>query len=255
MILPSEYLGPKNATTAGERRGAAIKRALDVALSSIGLILLLPVFVLIAAAIALDSRGPIIYAQERIGLNRRRASGNGNGDGNGNGSRHNGHHGNGASAPTAPERRRSDCYGRPFKIYKFRSMIVDAEKNTGPVWAAKSDSRITRVGAFLRKTRLDETPQLWNVLRGDMSLVGPRPERPTFVVELAQSFPDYPQRCTTLPGITGLAQVKWQYDTSLETVNRKLEYDLYYVRHRRLLLDLKILAATVKVMARGEGAH
>jgi lipopolysaccharide/colanic/teichoic acid biosynthesis glycosyltransferase len=261
MILPAEYLRPKATTTVGERRGAAIKRSVDVVLSSIGLLVLTPVFAVIALAIKLDSRGPIIYAQERIGLNRRRAaSGNGaSGNGNGHGSRHNGHNGhNGHGAvilPMTPERRGSDCYGRPFKIYKFRSMIMDAEKNTGPVWAAKSDSRITRIGAILRKTRLDETPQLWNVLRGDMSLVGPRPERPTFVVELAQSLPDYPQRCTTLPGITGLAQVKWHYDTSIETVNRKLEYDLYYVRHRRLLLDLKILAATVKVMARGEGAH
>jgi lipopolysaccharide/colanic/teichoic acid biosynthesis glycosyltransferase len=203
-----------------------------------------------------------------VGLNRRRlfagngspANGNGTGNGNGNGNGH-GHgdgHGNGAAHPataTSSDRRRRDCYGRPFKIYKFRSMILDAERNTGPVWAAKSDSRITRVGAILRKTRLDETPQLWNVLLGDMSLVGPRPERPTFVLELAETLPEYPQRCNTLPGITGLAQVKWQYDTSIETVNRKLEYDLYYVRHRRLLLDLKIMAATVKVMARGDGAH
>jgi len=270
MILPAEYQGPRETTPEGEARGRAIKRGLDVALSSVGLVLLLPVFGLIALAIKLDSRGPIIYAQERIGLNRRRrASGSGNGHGNGhsnghahgnghsNGNGHETHHnGNGATVlHLTPERRRSDCYGRPFKIYKFRSMIVDAEKHTGPVWAAKSDSRITRIGGILRKTRLDETPQLWNVLRGDMSLVGPRPERPTFVVELTQSLPDYPQRCSTLPGITGLAQVKWQYDTSIETVNRKLEYDLYYVRHRRLLLDLKILAATVKVMARGEGAH
>ena len=252
MILPSEYLGPKTTASASERRDAAVKRVIDVILSSIGLILLLPVFGLIAIAIKIDSRGPMLYSQERVGLNRRRrfegngASANGNGHANGSD--------NGA-ATTSSERRNRDCYGRPFKIYKFRSMVVDAERNTGPVWAAKSDSRITRVGAVLRKTRLDETPQLWNVLLGDMSIVGPRPERPTFVLELAETLPDYPQRCNTLPGITGLAQVKWQYDTSIETVNRKLEYDLYYVRHRRLLLDLKIMAATVKVMARGDGAH
>lgn len=244
MILPSEYLGPKTGLSASDRRAAAVKRALDVTLASVGLLILLPVFGLIAVAIKLDSKGPVLYGQVRVGLNRRsRRVGNGNGNGNGIG-----------HAPTA-ERRQRDGYGQPFKIYKFRSMVTDAEKNTGPVWAAKSDSRITRVGAFLRKTRLDETPQLWNVLRGDMSIVGPRPERPTFVVELTQTLPDYPQRCNTLPGITGLAQVKWQYDTSIETVNRKLEYDLYYVRHRRLLLDLKIMAATVKVMARGDGAH
>jgi lipopolysaccharide/colanic/teichoic acid biosynthesis glycosyltransferase len=224
-----------------------------VTLSSVGLLVLLPVFGLIALAIRIDSPGHILYEQVRVGLNRRRREGSGNGNGNGNGNGHG--NGNGNGRALSAERRKRDGYGRPFKIYKFRSMVTDAEKNTGPVWAAKSDSRITRVGAILRKTRLDETPQLWNVLRGDMSIVGPRPERPTFVVELTQTLPDYPQRCDTLPGITGLAQVKWQYDSSIETVNRKLAYDLYYVRHRRLLLDLKIMAATVKVMARGDGAH
>jgi lipopolysaccharide/colanic/teichoic acid biosynthesis glycosyltransferase len=134
-------------------------------------------------------------------------------------------------------------------------MVVDAERNTGPVWAAAKDNRITRLGRFLRKTRLDEMPQLWNVLRGDMSIVGPRPERPMFVASITESLPEYPKRCSALPGITGLAQVKSRYDSSIETVNRKLAYDLYYVRHGRLLLDLKIMAATVKVMARGEGAH
>lgn len=240
MILPSEYLGPKTGLSASDRRAAAVKRATDVTLASLGLLVLLPVFGLIALAIKLDSPGPILYAQVRVGLNRRRE---GNGKGNGNG-----------CTPTV-DRRQGNGYGRPFRIFKFRSMVTDAEKNTGPVWAAKSDSRVTRIGAILRKTRLDETPQLWNVLRGDMSIVGPRPERPTFVVELTQTLPDYPRRCNTLPGITGLAQVKWQYDTSIETVNRKLDYDLYYLRHRHLILDLKIMAATVKVMARGDGAH
>ena len=111
------------------------------------------------------------------------------------------------------------------------------------------------MGKVLRKTRLDEFPQLWNVLRGDMSLVGPRPERPSFVLSLSESLPDYPKRCFALPGITGLAQVKSKYDTSIETVNRKLAYDLYYVRHSRFMLDFKIMVATLKVMARGEGAH
>jgi lipopolysaccharide/colanic/teichoic acid biosynthesis glycosyltransferase len=240
MILPSEYLGPKTGASAGDLHASGVKRAIDVVLSTVGLLALLPVFSIVAVAINLDSAGPILYAQERVGLNRRKARAR-NGNGNG-------------TAP-ASERREGDCCGRPFKIYKFRSMVVDAEKNTGAVWASKNDSRITRLGTFLRKSRIDETPQLWNVLKGDMSLVGPRPERPKFVVELSRSLPDYPQRCEALPGITGLAQVKWQYDTSVETVNRKLQYDLYYVRNRRLLLDLKIMAATVKVMARGEGAH
>lgn len=249
MILPSEYSGSKARSHASA--GAQthfLKRSLDIILSAGALLVLSPVFAIVALAIKLDSPGPVIYAQERVGLNRRRSR-NGNGNGNGNGS----HPEN--EMPAGWDRREADCYGRPFKIYKFRSMVTDAERNTGPVWASASDSRVTRLGKILRKTRLDEFPQLWNVLRGDMSLVGPRPERPTFVVSLTKEIPDYPRRCEALPGITGLAQVKWRYDTSVETVNRKLQYDLYYVRHGRLLLDLKIMAATFKVMARGEGAH
>ena len=171
----------------------------------------------------------------RVGINRRRPRRN-------------------DSAP-ATERRKADAFGRPFKIYKFRSMVSDAERNTGPVWASAKDSRITRVGRFLRRTRLDEVPQLWNVLLGDMALVGPRPERLNFVQSLSVSIPDYPKRCSALPGITGLAQVKSRYDTSVDSANRKLQYDLYYLKNGRILLDLKIMAATVKVMARGEGAH
>ncbi|MGE5176531.1 MAG: sugar transferase [Hyphomicrobiales bacterium] len=253
MILPSEYSRRTRPAQASDHGYLRWKRALDVMLAGIGLLLLAPVFALVALAIKLDSRGPVIYAQERVGLNRRRrasgdAAGNGDGVGSGDGT------GNGVSR-SERERRRSDCYGRPFAIYKFRSMITDAERKTGPVWAAASDSRITRVGRVLRKTRLDETPQLWNVLKGDMSIVGPRPERPTFVLSLTEKLPEYPRRCEALPGITGLAQVKWHYDTSIETTRRKLDYDLYYVRNGRLLLDLKIMAATVRVMARGDGAH
>jgi len=236
MILPSEW----RPTTARRARrhavAAAIKRSIDLVLASIGLLLLLPVFAIIAVLVKLDSRGPVLYAQERIGQNRRRSP-------------------RGSATRESRDRRKADAFGRPFKIYKFRSMIVDAERNSGPVWASAQDSRITRAGQILRRTRLDEFPQLWNVVRGDMSIVGPRPERPTFVKALAGSIPDYPMRCSAIPGITGLAQVKSRYDTSLESVSRKLQYDLYYVTHGRLLLDLKIMAATVKVMARGDGAH
>jgi len=236
MIFPSELLSKQQRSeTDPSPFYSGLKRALDVVLSAIGLLILLPVFAILAVAIKLDSRGPVFYAQERIGKNRRRSRDRETGNGN--------------------DRRRVDTFGRPFTIYKLRSMVVDAEKNSGPVWAAKADARITRLGGFLRKTRLDETPQLLNVLRGEMSVVGPRPERPSFVVTLAEKLPDYPKRCSALPGITGLAQVKSRYDSSIETVNRKLQYDLYYVRHGRLMLDLKIMAATVKVMARGEGAH
>ena len=234
MILPSEYLAKRvTSDVVADRPYAILKRGFDVVLSGLGLLCLLPLFAIVAVAIKLDSPGPIVYSQVRVGLNRRR----------------------GGEPPRDGERRRADSFGRPFKIYKFRSMVVDAEKGTGPVWATKTDSRVTRLGGFLRKTRIDETPQLWNVLLGDMSIVGPRPERPTFVRSFAESLPGYSQRCAALPGITGLAQVKSQYDSSIETVNRKLQYDLYYVRYGRLMLDLKIMAATVKVMARGEGAH
>ena len=214
--------------------GHVLKRAIDVTGSLAGLVVMLPVFALIAIAIRLDSRGPILYGQERVGLNRRR---------------------NG-SVPEAPgERRRLNRFGRPIKVYKFRSMVANAEQETGPIWAAPEDDRITRVGRILRKTRLDEFPQLWNVLRGEMSLVGPRPERLFFVEKLDREIPGYALRCDATPGITGLAQVKNGYDSSLDSVHRKLQYDLYYLQNRRLALDLKIMAETVKVMASGEGAH
>lgn len=241
MILPSEYAKGSVTVRSTGRIYARLKRTLDVLASSIGLILLLPIWVLVACAIRLDSKGPIFYAQERVGKNRRRGPRRAADPASG-------------PRPGAPDRRKADCYGRVFEIYKFRSMVVDAERHTGPVWATQKDARVTRVGKILRKTRLDETPQLWNVLRGDMSLVGPRPERPNFVVSLTRTLPDYPNRCQALPGVTGLAQVKWRYDTSVETVNRKLQYDLYYLRHGRLLLDLKIMAATLRVVVRGDGA-
>jgi lipopolysaccharide/colanic/teichoic acid biosynthesis glycosyltransferase len=235
MLLPAEL---KNRDQDGPSTADVLyswfKRSLDILLSSVGLLVMAPVFVVIAAVIKVDSRGPVLYGQERIGLNRRRSRG---------------------TRRSTDERRKRDTLGRPFKIWKFRTMIVDAEKDTGAVWAQANDSRITRVGKILRNSRLDEFPQLWNVLRGDMCLVGPRPERPSFVLSLSESLPDYPKRCFALPGITGLAQVKSKYDTSIETVNRKLAYDLYYVRHGRIMLDFKIMVATLKVMARGEGAH
>jgi lipopolysaccharide/colanic/teichoic acid biosynthesis glycosyltransferase len=234
VILPSEWVDSERSARFQESLGPLFKRAIDVTLASIGMVILLPVFASIAIGIKLDSPGPILYFQERIGRNRRQRR---------------------ETLSAGKERRNADAFGRPFMIYKFRTMVADAERNTGPVWASAEDSRVTRLGRFLRRSRLDETAQLWNVLRGDMSLVGPRPERPTFVQSLSVSLPDYPKRCAALPGITGLAQVKSRYDTSVESVSRKLQYDLYYLKNGRLLLDLKIMAATVKVMARGDGAH
>lgn len=233
MILPSEWLATKRSTSDGAP-GTWPKRVLDLVVASTGVLVLLPVFLLVAIAIKLDSRGPAFYAQERVGINRRRRLN---------------------SIPAGQDRRKADVYGRPFRIYKFRSMVADAERGTGPVWACAQDKRVTRLGRILRRTRLDEFPQLWNVVRGEMSIVGPRPERPNFVQSLASAIPDYPNRYARLPGITGLAQVKSRYDTSTESVRRKLQYDLYYLRNCGLMLDLKIMAATVKVMARGDGAH
>ena len=235
VILPSAQMAARRNGEEGRTFERYFKRAIDFTVSSIGLVILSPICLLIALAVKLDTPGPIFYTQVRVGINRRRPRRN--------------------EGPPAVERRRADAFGRPFRIYKFRSMVTDAERNTGPVWASSEDSRITRVGKFLRRCRLDETPQLWNVMRGDMSIVGPRPERPTFVQSLTVSIPDFPKRCSALPGITGLAQVTSNYDTSVESANRKLQYDLYYLKNGRLLLDLKIMAATVKVMARGDGAR
>jgi sugar transferase (PEP-CTERM system associated) len=143
--------------------------------------------------------------------------------------------------------------GRPFTVYKFRSMRADAETGT-PLWAQTGDSRITRVGRFIRATRLDELPQLWNILKGAMSFVGPRPERPFFVDQLKQEIPYYQQRHAVKPGLTGWAQVKYQYGSSVEDAMEKLRYDLYYIKHLSVALDLSILFDTVKVILFGKGA-
>ena len=189
------------------------KRLFDVAVSAVGMVVLIPLFVLIAALIRMDSPGPVFYRQVRVGLR-----------------------------------------GRPYMIWKFRSMRHDAEKS-GPRWAQANDPRISRVGWWLRKTRIDEFPQLVNVLRGDMSLVGPRPERPVFVQDLRTVIPYYDIRHTVRPGVTGWAQVKFRYGASQEDSHTKLQYDLYYVKNLSLFLDLKILIHTIRVMMLGVGAH
>jgi sugar transferase (PEP-CTERM system associated) len=144
--------------------------------------------------------------------------------------------------------------GRPFTLCKFRSMRTDAEKGGTPIWARDGDDRVTRVGRFIRKTRLDELPQLWNVVRGDMSFVGPRPERPFFVAELAKEIPFYQQRHAVKPGLTGWAQVKYRYGSSIDDATEKLRYDLYYIKHLSIIFDLTIVFDTVKVVLFRKGA-
>lgn len=155
--------------------------------------------------------------------------------------------------PAIYRQRRVGQHGEAFTMYKFRTMRNDAEKNTGPVWASANDPRYTPIGQWLRKMRLDEVPQLWNVLKGEMSLVGPRPERPYFVDRLAQEIPLYNRRHRVKPGITGLAQVKWKYDTSIEDVRQKVKYDLFYIENMSLRMDFKILFQTIRTALLGQG--
>jgi sugar transferase (PEP-CTERM system associated) len=190
-----------------------LKRLFDLGLASVVFVLAAPFTLLTALAVYLDSDGPILYCQERVGE-----------------------------------------HGRIFTVYKFRSMRVDAERPGRPVWASDRDDRVTRVGRVIRLTRLDELPQLWNVLRGDMSFVGPRPERPFFVEQLEKEIPFYQQRHAVKPGLTGWAQVKYQYGSSIEDAMEKLRYDLYYIKHLSIALDLSIVFDTVKVILFGKGA-
>ena len=179
----------------------------------IGALLSLPIVIVAAILIKLDSRGPVFYKQERVGKN-----------------------------------------GRPFTLLKFRSMRTDAEAG-GPVWASKGDDRTTRVGRIMRKIRVDEIPQFWNILRGEMSFVGPRPERPHFVAQLAQEIPYYEQRHLIAPGLTGWAQIKYPYGASIEDARQKLQYDLFYIKNHSLVFDALILFETVKIILFGRGAQ
>jgi lipopolysaccharide/colanic/teichoic acid biosynthesis glycosyltransferase len=216
-----------------DARGARLRRAVDVTVAAAGLVALSPVMALVALGIKLDSRGPILYAQDRVGINRRRQERRG--------------------VRAADGRRRIVHAGRPFRIYKFRTMRTDAEA-AGPQWAKNGDPRITRVGRVLRKARLDEIPQFWNVLRGDMTLIGPRPERPFFVNILQKEVPHYSKRLLVKPGITGMAQVNHKYDDSIESVRTKVKWDLRYIRSQGPKSDLAIIARTIRTVLTGEGA-
>ncbi len=190
------------------------KRCFDVVFALALLLFTLPLMAVTALLIALDSKGPVFYRQERVGLN-----------------------------------------GRQFSVIKFRSMRADAEKDGAPQWAAQRDARVTRVGVLIRKLRIDELPQLLNVLRGEMSLVGPRPERPCFVTEFTRQIPFYAERHCVKPGITGWAQVNYPYGASLEDARNKLAYDLYYVKNNGLFLDLIVVFQTVRVILFADGAR
>lgn len=191
-----------------------IKRAFDIIVSAILLVITAPVMLVTAVLVALESRGPILYRQERVGQ-----------------------------------------FGQVFDVLKFRSMRADAEKSGVPQWATSNDNRVTRVGRVIRKLRIDELPQILNVLRGDMSFVGPRPERPYFVDQLSTDIRYYSCRHSVKPGITGWAQVRYPYGASLEDAIQKLQYDLYYVKNHSLFLDVLILVETVQVVLFGKGAR
>ncbi|MBI4602798.1 MAG: sugar transferase [Planctomycetes bacterium] len=228
-----------------DRRTRFLKRAFDVTVSGLLLVLLAPLLAAIAVLIRATSRGPAVFRQIRIGLNQR-------------GSSHDRRRAPRASPPgsdrrSGSERRRRRSWGRPFVLYKFRTMHADAEKD-GARFTVKGDPRITPVGRVLRRTRLDELPQLWNVLRGEMSLVGPRPERPEFVSELSREIPGYLHRLRLKPGLTGLAQVLNGYDNDLESFRRKVALDLLYLQNCSFWNDVKILARTVGVVITGRGA-
>ncbi|MDP6988446.1 MAG: TIGR03013 family PEP-CTERM/XrtA system glycosyltransferase, partial [Planctomycetota bacterium] len=189
-----------------------LKRAVDVLLSLVGLLVLWPVILATGLAVRWNSPGPMLFTQERVGRD-----------------------------------------GRPFTLLKFRSMRADAESETGPVWAATDDPRITSVGHFIRRTRLDELPQLLNVLAGSMSMVGPRPERPHFVAELVREIPYFSQRHLAKPGVTGWAQINYPYANTREDALQKLQFDLFYIKYQSFLFDLSILFNTIKVVLLRKG--
>jgi lipopolysaccharide/colanic/teichoic acid biosynthesis glycosyltransferase len=200
------------------------RRLLNVAIATLGLVLTLPLMVAIAVLIKLTSRGPVLFTQPRVGHDRRalsRAGGN--------------------------TRRHFDYGGQPFTMYKFRTMRMD-DGTSAQVWAQPEDPRVTAVGRVLRKLRLDELPQLWNVLMGDMNVVGPRPEQPSIFVYLREQIQGYQRRQRVLPGITGWAQINRAYDSSVDDVREKLGYDLEYIRRRSALEDFKIMLLTPAVM-------
>jgi lipopolysaccharide/colanic/teichoic acid biosynthesis glycosyltransferase len=216
------------------RPAEALRRALNVTVAAVGLVLTAPAMAVIAVAIKLTSRGPVFYTQTRVGVNRRR------------------------HLPPGTRYRATDCGGKPFKIFKFRTMTANghcpAPDGPGEVWATPNDPRVTRLGRILRLYRLDELPQLVNVLRGDMDIVGPRPEQPTIFGRMREQIALYQERQRVRPGITGWAQINQQYDASIEDVRKKLQFDLEYIGRRSVTEDLRIMLRTLPVVVGKHGA-
>jgi lipopolysaccharide/colanic/teichoic acid biosynthesis glycosyltransferase len=211
-------------------RSEFLARALNVSVAGLALIILAPVFLLIAIAVKLTSKGPVFYSQVRVGVDRR------------------------FRQKASYDRRGYDHGGKPFLMVKFRTMQVNAEADGRAVWAVKSDPRVTPVGGIMRRTRLDELPQLWNVIRGDMNIVGPRPERPSIFADLRRTIPEYPMRQRVKPGITGWAQINQAYDACVEDVRRKVQFDLEYMKRQSLAHDLRIMSMTLPVMIFRKGS-
>lgn len=206
-------------------RSELANRVVNVVLAVVALLVLSPLLLVVALVVRLTSPGPVLYTQTRVGLDRRWNR-----------------------ARAMFDRRTEDLGGQVFTIFKFRSMYVDAERDRGAVWATKNDERVTPVGRVLRDLRIDEIPQLFNVIRGEMNIVGPRPERPSIVKQLRVNIAEYPQRHRAKPGITGWAQVNHSYDSCIDDVRTKVRYDLEYLRTQSLWVDLKIMVLTVPVM-------
>ena len=214
------------------------KRAFDVVMATLGFMLTSIIFLIVPALIRLDSPGPVFYGQQRAGLNKRRRERR-----NVNlAVRHDRRCG---------QRRKENLFGRPFMVYKFRTMRADAEKHSGAVWAQKDDPRVTRAGSILRFTHVDEIPQFLNVLQGEMSMVGPRPERPVIIPTLVEAIPEYEKRLEVKPGMTGIAQIYCGYDATIDDVRKKLRYDLSYVNDHSLKADIAILWKTLWMIIRG----
>jgi lipopolysaccharide/colanic/teichoic acid biosynthesis glycosyltransferase len=207
-------------------RSNIIDRGMNIIIASLALVVVSPVMLVFAVLVKLTSPGPIFYSQPRVGIDRRRSGG----------------------GSDMYDRRTRDLGGLPFIIYKFRTMYVGAEIRHRAVWASKEDVRVTPVGGLMRKLRIDELPQLFNVISGDMNIVGPRPERPSIFSRLRVDIADYSLRQRAKPGITGWAQINQSYDTSLDDVRRKVQYDLEYLQRQGVGEDLMIMAKTVPVM-------